>query len=702
MSDKTMPTNTNAAIPSEVLGTVNVMPAPKSMPTKVSGAKATSTMVLVEDGTGSSIRIEREIKAGQLNKIEVSSGKKYRVLNADKQVGIDGEQLQDDVIAVRRNQNLELTYPNGTMVELAGFFQADGAGADFDAATSITLPGDGETIKVLSSEGATSGSITGATETTLTSNSTLLYAHGDSVTLMQMTQGNDVLAHALATQSSVMAEVAPSHSGSSLAWMGGLGAIVGGGALIATGGAGAAAVVASPAVVLTTLSGTIVAGPAVAGNGLKVLAFKADGTLLQSASADASGYYTLSYDAKSYTGAVLLKVIDTNAGVADYMNEATALGKSLDSNIYAIVVPTSGSSNTVNITPLTSLAAKLVGINTTLLNAETGDGITGVTTAAHIAGVNNAVAKEYAGVTGAEQITELTPTPVISSDGAAQIGNDYGYSLAKISSMESSNAKTTAQVIDALLTKTTFDVPTSTLITDTQMSPLMSKSDAQGVGTMLDDGLMSLVEANQALTVIVRPGGYVAGQTVELQLGNASFATPKTYEVTENDVLQGSLEIPFTVSLADLGADGLKKLTAVIKDGSGFAGVSSDPITFTLDTTVAAPAVNAIAADNIINLAESAAATVTGSNELGATVDLLIGGVHRAATVTGTTWAYTLVAADMTNLGQGVTNITATQTDAAGNPSTSTVHAVEIDTAAPTAPAVNAIAADNIINLAES
>ena len=44
-----------------------------------------------------------------------------------------------------------------------------------------------------------------------------------------------------------------------------------------------------------------------------------------------------------------------------------------------------------------------------------------------------------------------------------------------------------------------------------------------------------------------------------------------------------------------------------------------------------------------------------------------MGGIARTAVVSGTSWSYTLQAADLTAMGQGPQTLSVTQTDAAGN-----------------------------------
>ena len=94
--------------------------------------------------------------------------------------------------------------------------------------------------------------------------------------------------------------------------------------------------------------------------------------------------------------------------------------------------------------------------------------------------------------------------------------------------------------------------------------------------------------------------------------------------------------------------------------------------------------IDVVATDNIINSTEQTS-TLTGSAEAGATVALTLGGNVRIITANdmgdGTgIWSYTLVAADLTAMGEGAETLSATATDAAGNTSSTTTHAITVDT----------------------
>ncbi|OHC66263.1 MAG: hypothetical protein A2040_09215 [Rhodocyclales bacterium GWA2_65_19] len=144
------------------------------------------------------------------------------------------------------------------------------------------------------------------------------------------------------------------------------------------------------------------------------------------------------------------------------------------------------------------------------------------------------------------------------------------------------------------------------------------------------------------------------------------------------------------IALSGLIKGNYKVYTA---DAAGNLSTAS-AVGMTIDTVAT---INAVATDDIINAAEQTAA-ITGTCEAGATVALTIGSNTRAATVSGTSWSYTLTAEDITAMGQGAETLSATQTDAAGNVSAAATRGISVDTAVPSVSSValtNATGAQN-------
>ena len=167
--------------------------------------------------------------------------------------------------------------------------------------------------------------------------------------------------------------------------------------------------------------------------------------------------------------------------------------------------------------------------------------------------------------------------------------------------------------------------------------------------------------------------------------------------VDQNGGAQATIDA-LAANLTVDGANGTLNTTALnalmagaaVADGNTTGNLIST-ISDALAQTSASVSINPIATDNAINNAEkTAGVTLTGSNVAGATVELSIGVNDREATVTGTTWSYTLVAADYTAMGEGGETITATSTlttgtGAAASTTTATAtRSIAIDSVVPT------------------
>ncbi|UJD88504.1 Ig-like domain-containing protein [Rahnella aquatilis] len=128
-----------------------------------------------------------------------------------------------------------------------------------------------------------------------------------------------------------------------------------------------------------------------------------------------------------------------------------------------------------------------------------------------------------------------------------------------------------------------------------------------------------------------------------------------------------------------------------------------------VDTTAPTLTISAFTGDDILNNTESKSAQLISgtadTSEVGRVVTVTLNGKTYSGTVqTGGTWSVSVPAADLQALpqGTGATNvISATLTDAAGNVGTAVPHTVNVDTSAPLL-ALNAVAGNNVINLAES
>ena len=178
-------------------------------------------------------------------------------------------------------------------------------------------------------------------------------------------------------------------------------------------------------------------------------------------------------------------------------------------------------------------------------------------------------------------------------------------------------------------------------------------------------------------------GNNEAGSSVTLSIGGNARAA----------VVNGA-SWSYALQASDISAmgEGPEALSVVQTDSAGNQSVAGKR-DITVDTQ--APVAPTIKGFEI-------GSKITGTNEAGASVALSIGeNTPRAATVVGTSWSFTLIASDLALLGQGAATLSAVQTDAAGNKSPIGTAAISVDTEAPIAPVINAVATDDVINALE-
>jgi hypothetical protein len=184
----------------------------------------------------------------------------------------------------------------------------------------------------------------------------------------------------------------------------------------------------------------------------------------------------------------------------------------------------------------------------------------------------------------------------------------------------------------------------------------------------------------------------IAGDTLVLKKDGVDVST--IVALSADDVTAGYKDVTITTVLAE----GSNAISATLRDQAGNAANSAATANIVVDTQApAAPVINAIAGDSVISLAESGATVISGVAEAGSKITLSIGGNGREVTTGGNgVWTYSVVAADITGMGQGDESITATATDAAGNVSTAAVRSLTVDTIAPTLTASITGAGDNV------
>jgi len=247
-------------------------------------------------------------------------------------------------------------------------------------------------------------------------------------------QADTIVAQASMVSTATIPAVASTPSFSLL----GLGAGLGGLALAgskggSSGGSASSSSTTPTASASTSLSGFIAAGPIINPDGLKVEAFDASGNLLASTtSIQADGTFTVNLN-NSYTGVIKVVVSDTNGNTANFVDEATGLGKSLGATPLVTIFNLAAGQATfsVNINPLTTEAANnvMAAVKNDLTKA----------TSAVISSANLDIATKY-GISGASNQKELLTDPpilLIDSKGVMNPKFDpYGLALAIKSVMD--------------------------------------------------------------------------------------------------------------------------------------------------------------------------------------------------------------------------------------------------------------------------
>lgn len=235
---------------------------------------------------------------------------------------------------------------------------------------------------------------------TLGDGSTLAYAFGNPETLISMAQGQAGLQSVLSGLTGTSISYLPvatsaDTSGMSLGLLGAVGLGLAG---LAGGGGSAHNIV----------SGVVLGGPVVAGHGLTVKLYQADGITLLGNTTVLSSSGAFSIDVGSYTGVVIAKLEDSSLG-NDFRDEATGLTKDLNANLMAVGV-SAGGTVTLNINALTTLAASKAGAVFAGANNPAGS-----ISAATVNQTNTAVASVFG-------LTDLTGTNVVTTvnaDGTA-------------------------------------------------------------------------------------------------------------------------------------------------------------------------------------------------------------------------------------------------------------------------------------------
>ncbi|MFN5327832.1 MAG: Ig-like domain-containing protein, partial [Planctomycetota bacterium] len=255
---------------------------------------------------------------------------------------------------------------------------------------------------------------------------------------------------------------------------------------------------------------------------------------------------------------------------------------------------------------------------------------------------------------------------------------------------------------DAALTVSGTAEPSSTVeLWDGAVSLGTVTTNAQGQWSLSISGLTEASHGFKArATDLAGNIGSISAATtviVDLTAPNTPIFSGPGLSKSASPTIIGSAESLATVTVTIAGSDylatadnsgnwSLNLVTAgvALAEGSNGlvlkstdrAGNSSSTTTGTVVVDTIAPDIifDAVTGDDRISKVELAGTiTLTGTNELGATVSIAIGTSGATPTVTGTSWTYTLTSAEISAIAAApTTTIVATATDTAGNSTSKT------------------------------
>ncbi|MCF8210570.1 MAG: hypothetical protein K9K38_14395, partial [Rhodoferax sp.] len=634
------------------------------------------------------------LKPGQPKVIKARAGEHYRVVK----IKAGEEHLLDNVIASRKGDDLQLSYADGIAITLENYYAVCKA-----AACEVTLPGrDAAPYQIDGDMAAVAA---------LGDGLALAYAHGGRDALLELAQGatqqllsglpgNEITY--IPTASHGTAAMLPSSMGSVEM----LGILGGGLLLVAAGGGGGTAVpvtpVAHPIVVVT-----VIAGPMLAGNGLLVNLYQADGTtLLGSTKLSDSG--SCIFDLGSYTGVLIAKVRDDDSGASinDYVDEASGQPRDLTASLMALGVASTGTT-TLNINALTTVAALKAG-------AVYAGASTQAITSDAVVQTNDAVASAFGldNLTGTSIVTTVDtsgkPNPAYTPESLTP-GEKYGAVLAALSGVDAANngkAQVTIDHLSANLAITgSSGALTSGMVeelivgarsaasstnTNTSLTAVVSSlttkvSVAVGIDHIAGDDVINLGE--QATTIT---GRTVAGANVSLSFGGLTRAA------TVNETSWS-----YTLTTAETNAMGQGgetiSATATLSDGGTATATRSIAVDTLAPTLAITSNVSAVKAD------ETATVTFSFSEDPGSTFawdgssgDVAVNGGTLGA-ISGTGLTRTATFTPTPSLASGSASITVASgayANAAGNTGAAgTTPSISIDTLAPTLAITSNVAA---------
>ncbi|WP_432464641.1 beta strand repeat-containing protein [Agarivorans sp. QJM3NY_33] len=490
------------------------------------------------------ISVDQQIKTlplEQFMRLDVEPGASYRVIDANT------NEVDDSIILKKQGNALVIEGDEQTLSQIDNFYSED-IHASFEVANQAV-----------------------SDETALVNDSQLITSSD------QPQESSDIVWQA--------AEAEQSSAWSNAAFIG-----LGGAGLVAVGVAANSS--HSESSVTNTVNGSIVAGPVVNSNDLKVIVYQADGTtVLGEGSIDASGQFSIAVG--SYSGVVIAKVENTGTE-ADYLDEATNTAKDLNAELLSTgVVTTPNSTLTLNINVLTTVAYSKA------LEAAAGQPLD-TDTVNH---ANTAIAHAFG-------LSDLQTTEVVTTNGETTFnaedglneGETYGAVLAALSGADQNNAGNSQTTIDHIVAHTTLNGSTATL-DQTAQEEIIKGGDTANL-SVIDDitKLIDRIAPNAHLSAAIDDVGSVTG---ELSSGDTTDDSALA--------LSGNCESGSTVNVYNgttlLGAATVTGIswhyTATVEDGTRYQ--------FNVKETDVAGNESA-ASDNYIVIGDTTAPTLTNTS----------------------------------------------------------------------------------------
>ncbi|MCU4100336.1 Ig-like domain-containing protein [Enterobacter hormaechei subsp. steigerwaltii] len=215
------------------------------------------------------------------------------------------------------------------------------------------------------------------------------------------------------------------------------------------------------------------------------------------------------------------------------------------------------------------------------------------------------------------------------------------------------------------------------------------------VDTVADDDVINSIEHGQNLIVTGSSDGLAAGTTLTVTVNGKTYAASVLADGT------WSAAIP----AADVGALAAGTVTVTVAGQSAAGNPVSISHDVTVDLAAVAISIDAIATDDVINVAEKGADLVlsgsTSNVEENQTVTITFGGKSYTAKVDADgNWTATVPSSDLAGLKDGDASVQVSVTNVNGN-SASAGREYSVDATAPTV-TIDTVAGDNVINGSEA